>query len=108
MGRGLASPLVIRHVAVFRWKPDTAAEQIEALSAALAELPALIPEISAYVFGPDAGLRQGAADYGVVGDFEDAEGYLRYAQHPAHRRVIDELLNPIVETRASVQLSLDG
>jgi hypothetical protein len=99
---------VIRHVAVFRWKPDTAAEQIEALSAGLSELPALIPEISAYVFAPDAGLRPGAADYAVIADFEDAESYRRYAEHPAHRRVIDELLNPMVDSRAAVQLDLSS
>jgi hypothetical protein len=99
---------VIRHVAVFRWKPGTTAEQVAALSAALAELPHLVPGISSYTFGPDAGLRPGTADYAVVGDFEDPESYLGYAEHPAHRRVITDLLNPIVETRASVQLTLDG
>ena len=99
---------MIRHVAVFRWKPGTTAEQVQALSAWLAELPGLIPEISAYAFGPDAGLRPGSADYAVVADFEDAEAYLRYAEHPAHRRVIDELLNPMVESRAAAQIPVDG
>lgn len=98
---------MLRHVAVFRWAEGTAASDIEALAAALAGLPAAIPEIRAYQFGPDAGLRMSAnADFVVVADFDDAESYTIYANDPIHQDVIVRLLRPIVAERLSVQYSV--
>ncbi len=80
---------------------------IEALASGLDALPALIPEIRSFRFGPDAGLGISAnADFAVVADFDDADGYAAYAGHPAHQDVIVRLLRPIVADRLSVQLSL--
>ncbi len=60
---------VLTHVALFTWKSGTTDEQILELSAGLAALPGLIPEIKRYRFGPDAGLAEGNVDFGVVADF---------------------------------------
>ncbi len=46
------------------------------------------------------------ADYAVVADFDDADGYAAYAGHPAHQDVIVRLLRPIVAERLSVQFTL--
>jgi hypothetical protein len=43
-----------------------------------------------------------------VADFADVDAYRRYAQHPAHRRLIDELLKPILRSRHAVQIEVDG
>jgi len=97
---------VIRHVAVFRWNPDTPPAAVEAFASGLGGLPALIPEIRSYRFGPDAGLGMSAnADFAVVADFDDADGYAAYARHPAHQDVIVQLLRPIVADRLSVQFT---
>ena len=93
----------LTHVALFSWKAGTTDRQIEELSDGLATLPAVIPEILAYRYGSDAGLRDGNLDFAVVADFADAESYRAYAAHPAPRDVIDRLLQPIVDRRASVQ-----
>ena len=102
---------MLRHVAVFRWIEGTAPAGIEAFASGLAGLPALIPSIRSYRFGPDAGLGLSAnADFAVVADFDDAEGYAAYATHPAHQDVIGRLLRPLLAERLSVQFSwaVDG
>ncbi len=94
---------MVRHVAVFTWKPDTSDDSIRALSEGLAGLPAEIPEIRSYHFGPDAHLGGANDDFAVVADFDDAASFRRYVEHPAHRLVIAELLTPILASRHAVQ-----
>jgi hypothetical protein len=97
---------VLRHVAVFRWAEGAPPAGVAALSAALADLPLVIPEIRSYRFGPDAGLGMSAnADFAVVADFDDAEGYATYAGHPAHQDVLVRLLRPLLGERLSVQFT---
>jgi hypothetical protein len=94
---------VLRHVAVFRWKEGTSEEHVEAIVDALRALPAQIPELRRYQLGPDAGLVPTNHDFAVVADLDDVDGWAIYRDHPAHRRVIDELISPVVESRAAVQ-----
>ncbi len=61
--------------------------------------------LRAYHAGPDAGLVEGNFDYAVVADFEDAESYLAYRDHPAHRAVIEQTITPIRQ-RVSVQYQI--
>lgn len=99
-------PAMLRHVAVFKWADGTPSEKVDALAQALAGLPAVIPAIRSYRFGPDAGLGLSAnGDFAVVADFDDAGGYRAYAAHPAHQDVIVRLLRPILAERLSVQFS---
>jgi len=99
---------VLRHVALFRWIDDVTPEQIEAVSTALRALPAAIPELRAYDFGPDAGLADGNFDYGVVADVDDADAWAAYTRHPAHQAVIADTIRPILASRAAVQLTVDA
>jgi hypothetical protein len=99
---------VVRHVVVFTWKPEATEEDVKALADGLAALPGQIPEILAYTFGPDLGLADDHPDYGLVADFADVDAYRRYAQRPAHRRLIDDLLKPILATRHAVQIEVVG
>jgi hypothetical protein len=69
----------------------------------LGQLPGLIDAIRRYQFGPDAGINPGNCDFAVVADFDDADGYLVYRDHPAHRKVIEDYINPIVARRSAVQ-----
>jgi hypothetical protein len=64
----------LTHVALFTFKAGTTDEQVAELSAGLATLPGLIPEIKAYRFGRDAGLAEANVDYGVVAEFDSREG----------------------------------
>lgn len=97
---------MFRHVVMFRWATSSTPEQREQLSAALAELPGAIAEIRRYHFGPDAAINEGNFDFAVVADFDDAEGYLIYRDHPRHQQVIAELIAGFIDTRAAVQFDL--
>ena len=94
---------MIRHVVLFTWD-DEMTDELERQFAA--ELTALAPRLRgllSYHAGPDAGLVEGNFDFAVVADFEDAESYLGYRDHPAHQEIIGRLSRPHAKTRASVQ-----
>jgi hypothetical protein len=86
---------VIRHVVVFKWIPEATTAQRDAVVAGLSALPAVIPEIAAYSVGHDLGLTDGAWDLAVVADFAGEDDWRTYRDHPAHRAVIDERIEPI-------------
>ena len=50
------------------------------------------------------GLREGNADFAVVADFDDEDGWRLYTEDPEHRRVIEELIAPVTEVRSAIQL----
>ena len=100
------STATVRHVVLFSWREGTAPDRIEAVRNGLAALPGIIPQIVDYRFGADLGINPGNADFAVVADFASLEDYLAYRDHPEHRRVITELLTPIIANRVAVQLSL--
>jgi hypothetical protein len=97
---------MLRHVVCLTWRdgqPDT----IDALEAALVALPACIPEIRAYSFGRDLGLADGNAGFGIVADFDDADGWRTYQQDPEHQRIIVELIRPHLAARTAAQFVVD-
>jgi heme-degrading monooxygenase HmoA len=94
---------MIRHVVLFTWD-DEMTDELERQFAA--ELTALAPKLKgllSYHAGPDLGLVEGNFDFAVVADFEDAESYLGYREHPEHQEIIGRLSRPHAKTRASVQ-----
>ncbi len=95
---------MLRHIALFRWKAGTTGAQIDAIEQGLATLPDTVPQLRAYAFGRDAGLREGNADFAVVADFDNEDDWRAYTDHPEHRRVIEELIAPVTEVRTAVQV----
>ncbi len=94
---------MFRHVVLITLGSEATDDRRQALLDGLSALPAAIPEIRSYVYGVDAGLAEGNATVAVVADFDDVDGYRVYATHPAHVRVITELIRPIMVARAAVQ-----
>lgn len=94
---------MFRHVVMVRWSEEATEERKQALWQGLAGLPDQIPGIQAYRFGGDVGLAPDNYDFVVVADFEDRNGYLTYRDHPAHEKLVADLLRPIVSARAAVQ-----
>jgi hypothetical protein len=94
---------VIRHVVCLTWTAEATAAQRAAVIDALRELPARIPEIRSYEVGADLGLQEGNADLVVVAGFDDESGYRAYAAHPAHQRILREMIRPIMAGRTAVQ-----
>lgn len=95
---------MIRHVVVFRWKPEATAGQRALVATELARLPAIVPSIRSFVLGPDAGISQGNAEFAVTADFDDEAGFAAYRDDPTHRAIIAEHIAPIIAERTAVQL----
>jgi hypothetical protein len=94
---------MFRHVALFRFTPESTPEQRQAMTDALRALPAQIPELRDYHVGPDAGLVDGNWDYAVVAECDDEAGWRAYTDHPAHQRALIDIIRPIMAERAAVQ-----
>ncbi len=94
---------MLRHVVLMKFVPEATAEQRRAVEDGLAALPAQIPELRSYVIGTDVGASAGNFDFAVVADLADRDAYVVYRDHPAHRKVIEECVTPIVAERAAVQ-----
>jgi Stress responsive A/B Barrel Domain len=100
--------MMIRHVVMFRFADDATDEQRRALARGLDGMPAATGAVGAddYRHGFDAGLNPASWDYVVVADFASADDYRTYRDHPDHRALIRDLVEPIVVDRASVQYEL--
>lgn len=94
---------MIRHVVTLKLRPDTTEDQRTALADGLDELAATLPTIVEYRHGPDLGLAEGNADWVIVADFEDEEGWKAYAQDPRHLAFIEDVLRPILAARSASQ-----
>jgi hypothetical protein len=94
---------MIRHVVLFRWTPGATAEQKQRVTAELSRLPALVPSLRDYRLGANLGLNPGNFEFAVAADFDDVAGYLAYRDHPSHRAIVAEFIQPIVAERAAVQ-----
>jgi hypothetical protein len=96
---------VLRHVNILSWKDGAEQAAIDALVEYLSEYAAAIPEIRGLSFGPDLGLAERNGDFAIIVDFDDEEAFRRYLAHPAHGRMVDEFLKPIIGSRHAVQFS---
>src|SRR5699024_2482581 len=97
---------VIRHVVTLTLRPDATDAQRSALEEGLDELAATLPTIVEYRHGPDLGLAEGNADWVIVADFEDEDGWRAYAQDPRHLAFIEEVLRPVLAARSASQYHL--
>ena len=94
---------MIRHVVLFRWTEEATEEQKRRVAAEIARLPSLVPSLRAFHIGSDLGINPGNFDFAVAADFDDVDGYLAYRDHPEHRAIVAEFIQPIVAERAAVQ-----
>jgi len=99
---------VILRCVTFTFAEDTTPEQVEAVTLALARLPAQIPSLLRYVHGPDLRLRDGTGDYAVAAWVADAEGLAAYLDHPAHVSTVGTVVAPLIASRQAVQIAVAG
>ena len=77
---------MLRHVVLFRWKPETLPEKIREIEAAFCALPSEIPQIVGFEWGTDVSV-QGFDDglthcfVVTVASEEDRDAYLPHPQH---------------------------
>ncbi len=97
---------MFRHVALFRFTPESTPEQRLAALEGLRSLPAQIPELVDYRVGPDVGAAEDNFDLAVVADFAEPEHFDVYRDHPAHEAVASTLVRPLLAARAAVQYEI--
>jgi len=79
---------MIRHVVMFRWKPEFTLEDREAWLDAVRRLPDRIDVLRALSAGPDLVASARSWDHAIVADFDRLEDIDTYTTHPAHRPLI--------------------
>lgn len=96
-----------RHTLMLRFTEASTEEQRAAMFSSLARLPAAIPLIKRYEFGPDLGLSENGADAALVADFDSEEDWRAYNAHPAHQAVLEDYVLPITREAIRVQYLVD-
>lgn len=97
---------MFRHVVMLRFKPESSREQRDAAVSGMRSLPDKIPQIRRFVLGEDARVDDGTYDLVLVADFDSAEDYAIYRDHPDHRTLIETVTRPITSARAAVEHEL--
>jgi len=79
------------HVVCMKFKEGVTEGEVEKLKKALGALPAAIPEIKGFDFGPDVLHTERSYDFALVASYEDVEALRRYQVHPAHLPVLERV-----------------
>lgn len=82
---------MLKHVVLFKFKPDTKDADIANVEKGLAALPARISEIKRYEFGRDIVKSDRSYDFALVSEFEDEDAMKAYQMHPYHMAVLNQL-----------------
>lgn len=91
---------------MFSWSDDVDDAHVAKATAALDTLPRLFDALRNFQHGPDVGISEGNFDYVVVADFDDADAYATYRDHPDHQAVIADVLAGHITARTAVQYEL--
>lgn len=99
--------MLFRHVVLMKFKTELDDDQAKRVRQVLDDLGAQSTTVRAISHGPDLGVRKGGYDYGLVADFDDADGWRSYSAHPAHD-VVRSVMKDLVEDQVAVQFAVPG
>lgn len=88
---------MVEHLVLFRWKAGVDSAAIESALEGLRALKEQIPGILELTCGPNFSERAKGFDAGLYVRFVSRSALDSYGPHPAHQRVVNELLTPIRE-----------
>ncbi len=97
---------MLRHVLMFRLKPDTSADSRALLVEQLHVMHDRIPQLLTMSCGQDAGVAdRGFDNPDVIAsmDFADERSWREYLAHPDHEYFTEQFLLPILNTTTGVQ-----
>jgi hypothetical protein len=97
---------VILHLVNFRWKEGITPKDVVNLCEQLAAFRQKVDCLVGYHFGPDLGLRQGNADFGIAALVSSPEALDEYLEHPAHHELVGKVLGPMIASRQAVQIEV--
>lgn len=91
---------MVRQIVLIRWTGDATDSDKQAVRDALLGLKDEIETVRDMRLGSDLRIREDNFDFAVSADFDDQEGYMTYRNHPAHIKVVEELIRPAMAERA--------
>lgn len=94
---------MFHHIVLLRFRGDSTPEEHRAVADALRDLPATIDQIVSYRVRLDAGLAPDNAHLSVHATFADEAAWRTYAAHPAHVRIVEKQIGPILDTAIRTQ-----
>ena len=97
---------MIRHIVLLTFVESATDAQIQAVEDGLSKLPSRLPEVRKYLIGRDLKLNDANATFAVAADFDDVDGYVTYRDDPEHKRIIAELISPILAGRTAAQYEI--
>ena len=88
----------VKHIVLFRFKPETSPEQIDQMFQEIMDLSETIPGIEDYVSGPNISPEKldDGFTHGFVMTFQDIAARDAYIPHPEHERV-KAIIFPLIE-----------
>lgn len=92
---------------MIKYHRDVTGDQKQALLDGLAKMPVVMDFIRRYEFGADLGLSDGTYDFGLVADFDSVNDWRRYLDNPDHQILVHNLIRPIAEDVARLQIEID-
>jgi Stress responsive A/B Barrel Domain len=96
---------MLRHIVVMKWHHPLSEDELAEVRRSLEHLRAEAGMIRALAHGPDLGIRSAGADYALTIDFDDADGWRSYSEHPAHE-VPRAVLARFVSAQMVIQIPL--
>jgi hypothetical protein len=84
----------VNHLALFQFKPDCTADDIELVRRTIADLPKAIPGIVAFNWSPDISV-EGLSDgftHSFIFTFESVAARDAYLPHPVHQAAVQIVL----------------
>ena len=91
---------MIYHNVLFKFTAKATDEQLQQLSSALEALPMVIPGLKFLKMRENFSNRNAGYTYMLVSGFDTMEDLKTYATHPAHTRIIEQQIKPILEELA--------
>ena len=88
---------MLNHIVLFQLKPDVTTQQRADIITALTDLQRYIPEILEISSGENFADRNGGFDLALFVRLKDRDALQTYRDHPEHRRVVSEFIQPAAE-----------
>jgi len=96
---------MIKHVVMWTLKPSVSEEEKMQIKQQLEALKGVVPTLKEIEVGANIQNKPASMDLVLVSTFDSIEDLQAYANHPAHRNVVDFVV-PRVEKRAVVDYQL--
>lgn len=95
---------MFRHIVLFTFNDSLPAGHMDTLVTELNGYAATLDGLVSYDCGPNAGVSEGACDFGIVAVFENEAAWHAYDTAEEHNRIRAELFRPWVSARHVIQI----